>query len=88
MPLSAASTRNLHGHSQTYIREQKESRAMVDSLSNTSRAGGMATKGTEEDPHLIAVSGDGAGLCSRSRRKTSSIGCFTKRGAKLRIIQF
>ena len=28
----------------------------------TDRTGGMATKGTAADPHLIALSGDGAGL--------------------------
>ena len=28
----------------------------------TDRTGGMATKGTAEDPHLVDLSGDGAGL--------------------------
>ena len=40
-------------------------RAIFDSLSQTTRSGGMATKGTEEDPHLICVTGDGAGLSAR-----------------------
>jgi hypothetical protein len=40
-------------------------RAIFDSIGHTSRAGGMATKGTKDDPHLICVSGDGAGLTAR-----------------------
>ena len=38
-------------------------RAILDSVSNSSRAGGMATKGdSPETAHLICVTGDGAGL--------------------------
>jgi len=40
-------------------------RAIFDSLKQTSRSGGMATAGTEEEPHLICLSGDGAGLSAR-----------------------
>lgn len=40
-------------------------RAMFDSVGQTSRAGGMATKGTKDDPHLMCVTGDGAGLTAR-----------------------
>ena len=40
-------------------------RAMLDSLKQTTRAGGMATRGTKDDPHLICVTGDGAGLTAR-----------------------
>lgn len=40
--------------------------AMLQSIGNTSRAGGMATKGTKEDPHLMCISGDGAGLTEAS----------------------
>ena len=36
--------------------------AMLQSIGNTSRAGGMATEGTKTDPHLVCISGDGAGL--------------------------
>ena len=37
-------------------------RAMLMSVTQSSRAGGMATKGTAADPHLMCVTGDGAGL--------------------------
>ena len=37
-------------------------RAMRDSLAWTSRSGGMATKGSKDDPHLMCITGDGAGL--------------------------
>lgn len=40
--------------------------AMLQSVGNTSRAGGMATEGTKTDPHLMCVSGDGAGLTAAS----------------------
>lgn len=40
-------------------------RAIFDSVIHTSRAGGMATRGTKDDPHLICVTGDGAGLTGR-----------------------
>ena len=40
-------------------------RAIFDSVRNTTRAGGMCTKGTLLDPHLICVTGDGAGLTAR-----------------------
>ena len=40
-------------------------RAMMDSITHTSRAGGMATKGTEDSPHLMCITGDGAGLTGR-----------------------
>ena len=35
---------------------------MLMSIEQSSRAGGMATAGTKEDPHLICMTGDGAGL--------------------------
>ena len=38
---------------------------MFDSISNVSRSGGMATKGTREDPHIMCITGDGAGLTGR-----------------------
>ena len=37
-------------------------RAILDSIGQTTRAGGIATRGTREDLHLIAVTGDGAGI--------------------------
>lgn len=37
-------------------------RAMLDSVEQMSRAGGMATAGTAEDPHLMCMTGDGAGV--------------------------
>jgi hypothetical protein len=37
-------------------------RAMRDSIRWTSRSGGMATKGSLADPHLMCITGDGAGL--------------------------
>ena len=40
-------------------------RAMFDSIAHTTRSGGMATKGTRENPHLMCVTGDGAGLTGR-----------------------
>jgi hypothetical protein len=39
---------------------------MLDSILNATRAGGMATKGTKASPHLICVTGDGAGLDGRN----------------------
>ena len=40
-------------------------RAIFDSLSQTTRSLGMASQGTEKDPHMICVTGDGAGLSAR-----------------------
>ena len=40
-------------------------RAIIDSLAQVSRAGGIATFGTKENPHLICITGDGAGLTGR-----------------------
>ena len=37
-------------------------RAMRDSIRWTSRSGGMATKGSLAEPHLMCITGDGAGL--------------------------
>lgn len=37
-------------------------RVIATSMQHTSRSGGMSTAGSVEDPHLICVSGDGAGL--------------------------
>ena len=40
--------------------------AMMESLKNSSRAGGMATNSGEiSQPHLICISGDGAGVSAR-----------------------
>ena len=36
--------------------------AMLQSIDRTSRSGGMATKGSKEDPHVMCMTGDGAGL--------------------------
>ena len=36
--------------------------AMLRSISNTSRSAGMATQGTRDDPHVIIMTGDGAGI--------------------------
>ena len=39
--------------------------AILESVKNCSRAGGMATSGEKNNPHLICVSGDGAGVSGR-----------------------
>ena len=39
--------------------------AILESINNCSRAGGMATSGDKDDAHLICVSGDGAGVSGR-----------------------
>ena len=39
--------------------------AILDSINNSTRAGGMATSGDADDPHLICITGDGAGLTGR-----------------------
>ena len=36
--------------------------AMLESITNSSRAGGMATRGEKSDPHLMCITGDGAGV--------------------------
>ena len=39
--------------------------AMLQSIMTSARAGGMATTGSETDPHLICITGDGAGVSAR-----------------------
>lgn len=39
--------------------------AILDSIKNSTRSGGMATTGDVSDPHLICITGDGAGLTAR-----------------------
>ena len=38
---------------------------MMHSIKNTTRAQGMATLGTEGDPHLMCITGDGAGVSAK-----------------------
>ena len=38
---------------------------MMQSIKNTTRAQGMATLGTEGDPHLLCLTGDGAGVSAK-----------------------
>ena len=46
---------------------------MSDWLQQSSRAGGMATKGTAADPHRICVTGDGAGLTGAESRNIEQV---------------
>ena len=39
--------------------------AIMESIKNSPRCGGMATKGSKTDPHLICVTGDGAGVSAK-----------------------
>ena len=38
---------------------------MLESVKNTSRAQGMATRGSKTDPHLMCITGDGAGVSAK-----------------------
>ena len=38
---------------------------MMQSITNSTRAGGMATRGSATDPHLMCVTGDGAGVSAK-----------------------
>ena len=59
--------------------------AMLQSIERTSRSGGMATKGTKEEPHLMCMTGDGAG--STDAKSSVRVGHFpgtTKLGGATR----
>ena len=38
---------------------------MLQSIKNTTRAQGMATRGSKTDPHLMCITGDGAGVSGK-----------------------
>ena len=59
--------------------------AMLQSIERTTRSGGMATKGTKEEPHLMCMTGDGAG--STDAKSSVRVGHFpgtTKLGGATR----
>ena len=52
-------------------------RVLLNAIKATAKngTGGMATAGTKEDPHIICMTGDGAGL---SRAKTGRLACLCR----------